>query len=1488
MQSTISLNGTVSQRSVTFSQQREVMCSADIATTGAANRSSVDVVAVIDISGSMCCDLDLVKKTLEFMVDKFSSSDRFGLVTFGSEAKTELQLSTMSSQGKLYAHRVIQGLQVNGCTNLSAGLFLGIKEIATAQKRNPSKSPKSVLLFTDGYANEGITETEQLITATKAVLTPATTLHCFGYGISHNPTMLRSLSDSASGMYYFISNYQAITGAFADCLGGILSTVASSVRLWITVPRDFALKFVGSASNYTKISDLKYQLMFEGISSGESRNIPFQIKLPAMQEPVPNQIIATLSLNYIDPENHVHDEKLEITVSRGSPSEEGVQEQIKTSGGVKAAPTPEMMALDEHQNRIIVAQALEDASRESDRGNSPRAISILKQALDRTEVSMSSQTNFTQSLIFDLKETISQITGKPSHATKYMYSLARALYTQRSSGISSASLQNFVTDSKRSMVAEAAGEGTKVARSEAIPLAALKPPSKFSKKPAAKNNSVGTPAPVNNATVAPAPVNNPADAGAAASVNNPAGIPVGNLLGNFAPKVGPLDPSRMNVTPARKQKAIRRLMMDLQEIKRYPLRTVIAKPLEKDLFEWHCNVQAPETSPYAGITFHLVLQFPFSYPFHPPTLYFCSFIEHPHVFGSWVCLDLLQEGQWSSQVEMDKPYTGWTYAYTVHSILLQLQSFLFDEANNDPESIRKARESARKYTCPTTGHTMDNPFPVFPTDTEIEEAKKKYGISTVRAISKKPKYAGGNDRQPLVMEGHTKVELKHHSVWDQKLNLKVSPIQQKPQPRRQPKQQPVYEIPIIRKPASSAPSYRGEIPAPSTKPKPKPVNKYPPTPTNNAVPSALKITPTVTITTSTVSTTTASTTASTASASTTTTSTKSNNKPPKVIKTFTSFQVNDPKLQQIKNGTNGEDKLESTQASQKSQPVKAQQSRQKPQQNPQQKPQQKPQQNPQQKPQQKPQQSQVQQPQQVVQQVQQQQPEVQPEVQPTAQSTVQQVQQPEVQPEVQPTVQQPEVQSQQLEQPQVAPELQQSPAPLEIPQQNEQPQENQPPAPTVSHTISDDLKLSLENNPDATGISTSYFAFLSDEMIEYVFKFLSIDDLNELSEVCLEFQRISSEKSLWKSTFGQRYRSAYLNAHDKYLDIQNWKYVFKQEKAIAKLGLSCFHSKVSFMDDVMGIPILATQTTKFPDLATPLDLLSYEAFYEDNVRKSVWGQKFTHFLPVWINKDHGTRAWPYIKKAIAELTLKPDEKYRPELALEILPRLMNTMVVSVMNGTVHASIKALEGYCLFHRLLILFVKKYPELQEQINRKAERFCHDEEFRDKDEIPSLGEFLPLLSVATSISWDQISTAYLKENFDRHVLWTLKKFPKLARFNVRNVGKGRVDDERLKCTLDANLVSLKLVCFHVYFFRNVARPDNLNADEIADNYDRFYGRPSDEMKLNLQKKIFEIQKLNSWADFFRSINERLPSPDKLSQWLINSLENSARKGYHRRNQF
>jgi len=80
----------------------------------------------------------------------------------------------------------------------------------------------------------------------------------------------------------------------------------------------------------------------------------------------------------------------------------------------------------------------------------------------------------------------------------------------------------------------------------------------------------------------------------------------------------------------------------------------------------------PADTCYQGAMLHLEINFPQTYPKDPPVINVLTPFEHPNIFGNILCLDMLQKK------EFGEDNIGWSSAYTVESILIQLQSFLFE------------------------------------------------------------------------------------------------------------------------------------------------------------------------------------------------------------------------------------------------------------------------------------------------------------------------------------------------------------------------------------------------------------------------------------------------------------------------------------------------------------------------------------------------------------------------------------------------------------------------------------------------------------------------------------------------------------------------------------------------------------------------------------------------------------------------------------------
>merc|ERR1719244_593020 len=163
-----------------------------------------------------------------------------------------------------------------------------------------------------------------------------------------------------------------------------------------------------------------------------------------------------------------------------------------------------------------------------------------------------------------------------------------------------------------------------------------------------------------------------------------------------------------------KPMAARRLRQDLLELQRDGICSVAALPLEKNLFEWHVNIK-PVDGVYSGVYFHLIMVFPTDYPASPPVVKIKTPISHPNIFGEWLCLSMIKKHT------ATVPYEGWSGAYSVSSILMQLQSFLFAEkidqdyggqanAQLTDQDVNRSLECCKTLKCPC-GHSHDTPWP---------------------------------------------------------------------------------------------------------------------------------------------------------------------------------------------------------------------------------------------------------------------------------------------------------------------------------------------------------------------------------------------------------------------------------------------------------------------------------------------------------------------------------------------------------------------------------------------------------------------------------------------------------------------------------------------------------------------------------------------------------------------------------------------------------
>jgi len=118
------------------------------------SRKDVSLTFVIDVSGSMDLEnrLELVKRSLELLVEQLRAADRVGIVVYGNDARVVLESTPGNQQASII--RAIQSLHPEGATNAEAGLTLGYE---LAMQTFIPEGINRVILCSDGVANIGNT-----------------------------------------------------------------------------------------------------------------------------------------------------------------------------------------------------------------------------------------------------------------------------------------------------------------------------------------------------------------------------------------------------------------------------------------------------------------------------------------------------------------------------------------------------------------------------------------------------------------------------------------------------------------------------------------------------------------------------------------------------------------------------------------------------------------------------------------------------------------------------------------------------------------------------------------------------------------------------------------------------------------------------------------------------------------------------------------------------------------------------------------------------------------------------------------------------------------------------------------------------------------------------------------------------------------------------------------------------------------------------------
>jgi len=278
--------------------------SADKIATGEATAQHVDMVIVLDRSGSMDGEkLENARKAVLNLVSELSPSDRFALVTYSDDAQVVSGLAAVTPESRGPLCDRVRNIQASGGTNLGRGLEEGIRILKSAPRTG---NLGRIVLISDGLANQGITGPDALGAMAAMATEHRFSVTTVGVGYDFNEQLMTLLADRGAGTYYFLENPAAFASVFRNECTRTRAVAASGIR--VRIPESGGIR-VADAGGYPVMREPGYAVICPGdLGSGETRKLFLNLKVPTGR-------VATYTISGIGLEYRFREEPHAVTLS---------------------------------------------------------------------------------------------------------------------------------------------------------------------------------------------------------------------------------------------------------------------------------------------------------------------------------------------------------------------------------------------------------------------------------------------------------------------------------------------------------------------------------------------------------------------------------------------------------------------------------------------------------------------------------------------------------------------------------------------------------------------------------------------------------------------------------------------------------------------------------------------------------------------------------------------------------------------------------------------------------------------------------------------------------------------------------------------------------------------------------------------------------------------------------------------------------------------
>jgi Ca-activated chloride channel family protein len=253
----------------------------------------LNLALVIDRSGSMDAPdkWPYLQQSLRVFFRSLDPDDIVAVIGYDDQA--EVVLPAQRAGDRSWIESTVACLYPRGATNLHAGMMLGFQEV---DKHFDIRRNNRVILMTDGIANRGVTDPDQIAADALRYNERGIYLSTVGLGLEYNDALLSKLARQGKGSYHFIDSAEEMDKVFCREVTGLLEKAASEVA--VTVYPSAGVELVGVTGCDGRPPDGPVQIPLQDMGTGDNQVLLVQLQVGPGRGMT--RSVATVTLDYSD------------------------------------------------------------------------------------------------------------------------------------------------------------------------------------------------------------------------------------------------------------------------------------------------------------------------------------------------------------------------------------------------------------------------------------------------------------------------------------------------------------------------------------------------------------------------------------------------------------------------------------------------------------------------------------------------------------------------------------------------------------------------------------------------------------------------------------------------------------------------------------------------------------------------------------------------------------------------------------------------------------------------------------------------------------------------------------------------------------------------------------------------------------------------------------------------------------------------------------